>query len=687
MQTTRRKRRTGSKSWSGYHHELGFNKVAPAATLGLKTLWTVIASTVQPRRAAHSPISSHPGGTCNPRVSSAVSFPLPTFQLLTVAMPMRLFPSLVVTLFAFLPRPTLAADSDVRISSIGYLPDRAKVATVAVEATGFHVLREADGSVAFDGMIAGPLLSPDLAANVWLADFSSIAESGRFYVQVDGVGRSVSFPIGDDVVREPLRAAMIGMYGQRCNTAVSIAYNGQTTKHAACHMNDGLLDYIGGSGKRDGHKGWHDAGDYGKYTVNAGITVGSMLAAWEEYSDALAGLALPIPESGGAVPDYLDEIRWELDWVLTMQYSAGDGRVSHKLTSLSFDAFEMPEADHRSRYFVPWGSAATADFVAMLAKAARIYRFYDASFADQCLAAAQTSYAFLTDNPANHPPDQTGFSTGGYTTGDGDDRLWAAAEMWETTGDAAALADFEARAAAQNPKVDSDFDWGNVKNLGMLVYLQSKRDGRSAELAAAVQTGLLNAAALLVSARNGNGYGRDVGRYFWGSNGTVARTCMVLQAANRVAPAPAYLDTCADQLGWLFGRNQYNRSQVTGVGIDPPLHPHHRPSGADGVAQPWPGLLVGGGNSATDWVDVQDNYRVNEIAINWNAALVYGLAGFLTTKVEAPIDAGTAPPTAALAPRGCSCRLSSHGTAPPPLTWYLILVAVALGSAIRRRRW
>ncbi|HEX7598685.1 MAG TPA: glycoside hydrolase family 9 protein [Polyangia bacterium] len=594
---------------------------------------------------------------------------------------MRFFPILGVTLVAFLPRPAPAGDSDVRVASIGYLPARAKVATITNESTSFHLFREADGSVAFDGMTAGPLIDPDTAAGVWLADFSSIAESGLFYLQVDGVGRSVSFPIGDDVYREPLRAAMIGLYGQRCNTPVSIAYGGQNWNHAACHMNDGLLDYIGGGGKRDGHKGWHDAGDYGKYTVNAGISVGSMLAAWEEYGDALAGLSLPIPESGGAAPDYLDEIRWELDWLLTMQYSASDGRVSHKLTSLGFDAFEMPEADHRSRYFVPWGSAATADFVAMLAKAARIYRPYDASFADQCLAAAQTSYAFLTDNPASHPPDQTGFSTGGYTTGDGDDRLWAAAEMWETTGDAAALADFETRAAGQKPMVDSDFDWSNVKNLGMLVYLQSKRDGRSAELVAAIQTDLLSAAATLVSARNGSGYGRALARYYWGSNGSVARTCMVLQAANRVAPDPTYLDTCVDQLGWLFGRNQYNRSQVTGVGLNPPLHPHHRPSGADGVVPPWPGLLVGGGETATNWVDVQDNYRVNEIAINWNAALVYALAGFLTTKAEAPIEGGPAPP--APAPQGCSCRLSAPTAQPSGLPWSLLLAALV---HLRRRR-
>ncbi len=590
---------------------------------------------------------------------------------------------LAVTLVVASPLPAVAADADIRLSSIGYLPNRAKVATLAAAATRFHVVRDADGSVVFDGDVASAGVTSDTGATVWLADFSALTESGRFHLEVDGVGRSVSFPIGDDVYREPLRLAMIGMYGQRCNTRVAITYEGRTWEHAACHMNDGRLDYIGG-GQREGFKGWHDAGDYGKYTVNAGITVGAMLAAWKEFGAALSGLALPIPEGGDAVPDYLDEVRWELEWLLTMQYSGSDGRVSHKLTSRDFDPFEMPEADHLPRYFVPWSSAATADFVAVLAKAARIYRPYDAAFADRCLAAARVSYAFLVANPANHAADQSGFSTGGYSTGDSDDRLWAAAEMWETTGDSAALADFETRAAGQHPAIDSDFDWSNVRNLGMLVYFQSTRAGRSTALVEAIREGLLSAASTLVRNRDNNGYGRALTNYYWGANGSLARTCMVLQAANRVAPDPAYLDTCTDQIGWLFGRNQYNRSQVTGMGIDPPLHPHHRPSGADGVAPPWPGLLVGGGDSATDWVDEQSNYRVNEIAINWNSALIYALAGFLTSKVEAPVAASPyVPPAAAFVPPGCSCRLSAaSGKARFPV-WLLLLPAFAL---LRRRR-
>src|ERR1019366_9265796 len=127
------------------------------------------------------------------------------------------------------------------------------------------------------------------------------------------------------------------------------------------------------------------------------------------------------------------------------------------------------------------------------------------------------------------------------------------------------------------------------------------------------------------------GYGRTLkANYYWGSNGSIGRSAMVLHVADLLFPNSAYMDTAVDQLGHLLGRNYYDRSQVTGVGINPPMNPHHRPSGSDGITNPWPGYLVGGtggfGGTATECVDVQADYQVNEVAINWNAGLVYNLA-------------------------------------------------------------
>jgi len=119
------------------------------------------------------------------------------------------------------------------------------------------------------------------------------------------------------------------------------------------------------------------------------------------------------------------------------------------------------------------------------------------------------------------------------------------------------------------------------------------------------------------------------GRYYWGCNGTIARQTVNLFVANQMNPDPYYLNTALDAIGHLFGRNYYNRSFVTGVGVNPPMNPHDRRSGADGITDPWPGYLVGGGHKATDWVDLEESYSRNEICINWQAPLVFALAWFV----------------------------------------------------------
>ena len=229
--------------------------------------------------------------------------------------------ALASVLTVLLPARAEAADADVKVSSIGYLPGRVKRASVTASGTQFNVVRESDGATAFSGTLGAARTDPDTAQSIATADFTQVTETGRFHVEVPGVGRSVTFPIGPDVYREAFVATMLGLYGWRCNTAVSLTFGGQTYAHEACHMDDAHTDYIGSAGKRDGTKGWHDAGDYGKYTVNAGITVGSLLAAWEEYRSVIETYSWAIPESGGPLPDFLAEVRWELEWVLKMQYS------------------------------------------------------------------------------------------------------------------------------------------------------------------------------------------------------------------------------------------------------------------------------------------------------------------------------------------------------------------------------
>jgi endoglucanase len=522
-----------------------------------------------------------------------------------------------------------AADTNIMLNTLGFLPDKPKRASINTSCTKFTVVSATGGIEAFSGSVSGPKKNNDTGEDIYIADFSALDEEGTFFLQVEGVGRSPDFPIKKGVYNDAYITAMRAMYLWRCGCAVSGIYNGHTYQHAACHTQDAYLDYVGGGHtKKTSTKGWHDAGDYNKYTVNAGITVGMMLDAWLLFSPLIGDVRLDIPESGNTLPDFLAEVKWELDWLLTMQLD--DGTVSHKVSAVDFCDFIMPEKETADRYFVPWGSAATADFVAMTAMAARMYKQYDSSFAQTCLNAAKKSYDFLAANTANHAANQSGFSTGAYTTSDPDDRLWAAAEMWETTGEQKYLTDFETRANAQASKVDADWDWGNVKNLGMFTYLLSKRTGKSQTLADAVKNRLLSTADSMVTVCGNHGYGRTLGStYYWGCNGTIARQTMLLQIANLLSPKKEYVNTALDAIGFLFGRNNYCRSFVTGMGLNPPMHPHDRRSIGDSIIDPWPGYLVGGGwPGAKNWVDIDTNYQTNEIAINWQGGLISALAGF-----------------------------------------------------------
>jgi endoglucanase len=520
--------------------------------------------------------------------------------------------------------------SVIRLNSLGFLPAAQKKATIISKCSNFSVKEAAKDKSVYSGKVTGPFSQQDVNQTVWIADFSKVNKAGKYYLDVPGVGRSCDFEIGDKVYDFAYVTAMRAFYLWRCGTEVNGIYNGKRYSHAACHTDDAWLDYVGEPNcRRDGTGGWHDAGDYNKYIVNANVTVGALFWAWEQFGDKIKNISLNLPDTAPGCPDFLKEIKWEIDWLLKMQYADGSGRVSHKVSTLMFGGFIMPERETDKRYFAEWSSAATADFVAMTAMAARYFQPYDPNYAQTCLEAAKRSYEFLQNNRENKLSLRGVLRTGQYPTQDDDDRMWASAEMWETTGDPNCLRDLEFRVMSYEDKIDFYWDWSNVKNLAMFTYLFSKREGKREALVEDVRRDLLRTADSIVMVRNRDVYGRCLGdEYRWGCNGGLARMVVTLQMANRASPNPQYVDTALDVVSHLFGRNYYGRSCVTGLGHQPPMNPHDRRSGGDRVKEPWPGYIVGGGHTATGWHDVQEDARTNEICINWQAALVYALAGF-----------------------------------------------------------
>lgn len=521
---------------------------------------------------------------------------------------------------------TYSESGQIKINSLGYKPASVKRATILNYSGSFTVNNAKTNKVVFSGITTDTVYQADVAQTASIADFTTLNQNGTYYIKLQNGWQSVRFNINTNVYNHAFYHTFRGFYLWRCGTNIEAVFGADTFRQNACHLTPGELKYSGlGNGQKDGNGGWHDAGDYGKYVVNAAVTVGQMFMAWDNFNQKLDTLNLNLPETAIGYPDYLKEIKWETDWLLKMQYPDSSGRVFHKLTTLYFPGFVMPDIDTATLYFTTWGSTATACFAGIMAQAARYFKPYDTAYANICLNAALRSYNYLDKNPQYVPWGQPEFNTGGYKCHDADPRLWAAAEMWKTTGELKYLESFEKQAMQFDQPVDVYWDWGNIKNMGIIQYLTTPSEHKNAHIVEHLLKHFLAVADSLVNVSQTDIYARPITRYDWGCNGTVARVSQNLYTAWLLTGNQNYYQAAQQIIDHLFGRNFYGRSYVTQIGINPPLYPHDRRC-SDSIVAPWPGYLVGGGHTATNWIDQEASYATNEIAINWNAALVYALA-------------------------------------------------------------
>jgi endoglucanase len=500
----------------------------------------------------------------------------------------------------FAAEPTL----EIKLDQAGYLPAAPKMAVVAVDkpASIFFVRRSIGNADVFHGKLAPARQDADSGDAVQLADFSALKEPGDYYLDVPGVGRSWKFSIGENVYRRAYYLAMRSYYGQRCGTAVDLGPEFPGFRHDACHLDGAWHASSGKTGRRVSQGGWHDAGDYGRYIVNSGISTGTLLWTWEMFGARVSAVKLNIPESGNGTPDMLSEIKWNLDWMLSMQDDGGG--VWQKQTSERFCGFIMPEKDTLVSYVIGTGkepyksSCATGDFAAVMAIAARAFRPFDRAYADRCLAAARKAWVWLERNPNvifRNPP---GVSTGEYGDADcSDERLWAAAELWRTTGEGPYENYFLAHYTEFHlgPTAPPE-GWAKVSNMALWTYVLG--GGKNSAAVESIRHESAAAADQIVERTGANGYRISMQRsdYVWGSNGVAANYGMQLLVANAFHADARYRQAALENLHYLLGRNTFSLSFVTQVGEHPYRHPHHRPSAADNNAEPWPGLLSGGPN-------------------------------------------------------------------------------------------
>jgi endoglucanase len=570
------------------------------------------------------------------------------FASLGAARPTALAAALLLAFAAATPAASAAeAPAAIKINQLGFLPASQKLAVVpGAAATRFAVIDAASGKQVFEGSLGTPVTWDASGENVRLADFSALRTPGSYRLRVAGLPDSAPFPVAADAYRALDAGAIRAFTLNRASIALSPAVAGAYARPAGHPDTRVEVHPSAASAKRpagtiiSSPKGWYDAGDYNKYIVNSGISTYTLLAAYEHFPAWFDKLALQLPESGNGLPDLLNEALWNLDWMITMQ-DPDDGGVYHKLTNKSFDGMVMPDKATAPRYVVQKNTAATLDFAATMAAASRVLAPFDKQQPGRSaryLAAAEAAWAWAKAHPDVLYQQPADILTGGYGDKKVDDEFaWAAAELLATTGKDV----YRAQALAAGNPEQTEPGWADVRPLGWITLAQNGKRLSAADQAA-VRKPLLENADKLAARWQASPYrvsmaGKD---FVWGSNAVILNQAMMLVAAYRLEPRPAYLNAAQSALDYVLGRNGPGMSFVTGFGGVSPQHPHHRPSEADGIVAPVPGWLVGGPNPgqqdlqgcpvgypsklpALSYLDHGCSYASNEVAINWNAPLVY----------------------------------------------------------------
>lgn len=542
---------------------------------------------------------------------------------------------------------------DVRLNQVGYYPHQEKVAVLdGGKVESFTITDAVTGAEVLSGKASYTAFNAWSPKERTVLDFSALETPGKYVLKAGNA--TATFEVKEGALSPLADAALKSFYYQRTGMPIEAQYAGKWSRPAG-HPDTNVMIHPNAEGpvRKAGDiisspKGWYDAGDYNKYIVNSGYSIGLMQAIYRLFPDYFAKQNVNIPESGNQTPDFLDEMYYNLSWMLTMQDPA-DGGVYHKLTTPSFEGFIKPTECKQQRYVVRKSVTAALDFAASMTQASQLFAPYEKDypgFAKQALAAARQAYDWAVAHPdalykqeelnKEFDPD---VSTGTYGDRSAQDEFfWAASELYYATGDKK----YRDKAVECAPSAYEAPSWGSTSPLGFFVWLLPSRELDDADQAFADK---LKAMLLAYADQSLKGadtsafhapYGDEESDFFWG--------CLSEQGANQatslvyaymISGNKDYMVNAYRNMDYILGRNATGYCYVTGFGSKSPMHPHHRLSAADDIVEPLPGFLVGGPNPKQQdsavypsllpdeaYADDVTSYASNEIAINWSAGLV-----------------------------------------------------------------
>ena len=569
--------------------------------------------------------------------------------------------------------------SPIRLNQVGLLPDasqRAMLSDASKDPLKWELL-DAGNNVVASGRTQ--VFGADRFSGEHVHRITVAAPAAGDYRLRVGDRSSRSFRVaGNPYARLPYDALAF-FYHHRAGTPIEARFVGERWARPAGHAREVATCVSGADGNGNrwpgcGYSpnvsgGWYDAGDHGKYVVNGGISLWTLLNLYEvqkaRSSAMFADKSARIPEAGNAISDLLDEARYELEFFLKMQVPEGtrqrlpvgekrnrpglpfteidtSGMVHHKVGDERWTGIPMrPDKDPERRMLFPPSTAATLNFAATTAQCARIWREIDPDFAATCLSAAKRAWGAAMRNPEVYAiADFTG--SGSYGDQElSDEFYWAAAELFVTTGESEYR-----RALAASPHFTATTrdapGWASAGTLGTIALALHPEAIGEVE-ATRLRREIAAAAGRYVSEAEQTGYHVPfTGRWGWGSTAVLLNRAMLSALAHDFTGEAKYRDGVVDVMDFILGRNPLDVSFVSGYGTRPMQNPHHRfwaHSMDSNYPPPPPGALSGGPNENTSqddvaktlkgcaphtcWADDIRAYSLYEVAINWNAPLVW----------------------------------------------------------------
>ena len=524
-----------------------------------------------------------------------------------------------------------------KVNQVGYQTMDEKRCAFSYDAGDvFDVVDTATNQVVYSGAIVNKKADDNTGETVCYGDFTNVTTPGTYIIHSQIGVSSYQFTIADDPYAS-LNDSLLKMLSlQRCGETMDASWAGNLA-HAQCHTDAATI--YGTDQTLDVTGGWHDAGDYGRYIKTGSKAVNDLLFAYmyspNAYTDSITG-----PDSGNGTADILDEAKYELDWMLKMQ--ASDGGVYNKVLTTNLAEIITPDQDKQPLYVLSEETTATADFAGTMATASMAFRSTNAEFADKCLKAAESAYAYLEANPdiidVKNPSDIKG---GEYLdSNDSDGRFYTSIALWAATQDSKYLDN--AKTIYQNDNSAADgVSWSTNGGYGKYLYLmQSNAQSTDSDFYNAMKDSLTKEADTIVAIEAGNSYNSSLFDYSWGSNGNVSDNGIVLSMQYDVTGNQQYRQAAIEQVNYLLGKNSLDLCFVSGFGSQSPQNVHSRTAKALQVSLT--GALVGGPNASREdtitaamgtnvpnakvYSDSFDSYSTNEIAIYWNSSLIHLLS-------------------------------------------------------------